>query len=471
VSTHTQNRIRTGKTAGQYTFTERQEAHLSLGADTPKLTVEDVLERVAERNGPGAVPEIERQIAETTPEGGRDLFLQRTDAVYNPDSPYRLDYGDYGRPTGAQCEALAGLGYENINQFGPDLMKNFPGHDALIENGIGPERLELLATLPRPSFAWSDWEKEAYFQAPLDQLDEDIPNPLKAPRPAYEKTVTLLQPERAKRIREAYETGIWDKPLIEAEDYPLPVLADLRDALPSSKRGHWHITRLADKGITGRHLRDYGVKAAERFTGKELDDSGIEPAAVRSVLANAPHAELDDVAKLAAGGFSRGRELRATATAMGTSDADTLIEARKYATGEQLAVYRHGRRDPLTAEDAKAVGELFAAGIDDPRKLDQWAIEVHTQGAKWRPGASVFRTYADVITAGISPAKLGKMTRAGIPMHEAARHKDAEDLWAAGKPFRDEYQADQDRLIGTPFARQRRMWVYTEDNYLERTAK
>lgn len=468
VSPYVQNRIQTGKTAGQYTFTDHQEAAVSLGATEPALTVEDVLQRVAEHNGPGAVPAVEREIAATTPGGGRDLYLQRTDALYNPDSPYRLDRGDYGRPTGAQCEALAALGYTNVNQFGPGKIWNFPGHDTLIDNGIGPERLELLAQLPRPSYQWSDWEKEAYYEAPVTLLDEDILDPGRDPRRIYEKTVSLLAPERSRRVQEAWKRNIVDKALIESEQYPLPVLADLRDALPSSKRGAWHITGLADKGITGRHLKEYGVKASERFTGKELDESGIEPSAVRSVLSNAPDASLEDVAKYAAAGFTKGRDLRSTARALGTSDADTLIEARQYATGEQLAIYRNGRREPLNLEDAKAVGDLFKAGIDDPRILDRYATEVHAEANPWeRRGPSVFRTYADVITAGITPKQLGRMNRAGIPSREAARFKDSTDLWADGQRFRDQYQADQDSLIGTPYAYQRRDWAFTAENYTE----
>lgn len=469
MSSYVQNRLQTGKAAGQYTFTERQEATVALGAAGSGLTVEDVLQRVAETNGPGAVPAVEREIAATTPGGGRDLYLQRTDALYNRDSPYRVDRYGYG-PTGAQCEALAALGYENVNQFGPDKLKNFPGHDTLIDNGIGPDRLELLGQLPKPSYQWSDWEKEAYYEAPLTLLDEDILDPGRDPRRVYERTVTLLHPERGRRVREAWDLGINDKALIESDNYPLPVLADLRDALPSSKRGAWHITGLAKKGISGRHLREYGVKAAERFTGKELDDSGLEPSAVRSVLANAPTAEFEDITKFIAGGFTKGRELRSTAQAMGTSAADTLIEARKHATGQQLSVYRHGRREPLTLEDAKAVGELFKAGIDDPRKLDRWADEVHAAANPWnRRNPSVFRTYADIITAGVTPKKLGTMTRAGIPMWEAAKFKDSTDLWADGKAFRDEYQADQNALIGTPYAYQRRDWAFTKEDYADGT--
>ncbi|HEX9226154.1 MAG TPA: hypothetical protein VF885_05805 [Arthrobacter sp.] len=468
MSSYVQNRIQTGKAAGQYTFTEHQEAAVSLGGSG--LTVEDVLQRVAEHNGPGAVPAVEREIAATTPGGGRDLYLQRTDALYNRDSPYRLDRGNYGRPTGAQCEALAALGYTNVNQFGPEMLRNFPGHDTLITNGVEPERLELLAQLPRPSYQWSDWEKEAYYEAPVTLLDEDILDPGRDPRRIYERTVTLLHPERGRRVKEAAELRIIDKALIESVQHPLPVLADLRDALPSSKRGAWHITGLADKGITGRHLKEYGVRAAERFTGKELDESGVEPSAVRSVLSNAPDASLEDIAKFAGGGFVKGRDLRSTARALGTSDADILIEARKHATGEQLATYRQGRREPLTLEDAKAVGDLFKAGIDDPRILDRYAMEVHAEANPWdRRNPSVFRTYADIVTAGITPKKLGRMTRAGIPMWEAAKFKDSTDLWADGSHYRNEYKADQDALIGTPYAYQRRDWAFTAENYTEGT--
>ena len=473
MSSYVQNRIQAGKTAGQYTFTERQEAanvSLSGAASGSGLTVDDVLQRVAEHNGPGAVPAVERQIAETTPGGGRDLYLHRCDAIHNRDSAYQVDRYGYG-PTGVQCEALAGLGYESVNQFAPGRVKNFSGVDSLISNAVSPERLELLAQLPRHEFQWSGWEKEAYLEAPVGLLDEDILDPGRDPRRVYERTVTLLHPERGRRVKEAWELGINDKGLIESEQHPLPVLAELRGALPSSKRGTWHIVQYADRGITGRHLREYGVKASDRFTGKELDESGIDPSAVRSVLSNAPHAPLEDVTKFAAGGFNKGRDLRSTARAMGTSDADTLIEARRHATGDELATYRQGRREPLTLEDAVAIGELTKAGIDDPRVLDRWATEVHAAANGTELSSSVFRVYADVVTAGITPKQLGRMTRAGIPMREAAKYKDSTDLWADGQEFRATYDAAQQRRIASGWQREHRDWSFTEENYLEGAAK
>jgi hypothetical protein len=128
---------------GQFATAQHGEATLTLTTPSAEPTEESVLAAAAEHQGPGAVPGIRRRLAEVTTEGGRRLFLQRCDALYSGDSIYRVDRSIYG-PSPEQCDDLAALGYESVNDFTPDKLKNFSGIDSVIQAGVGPERLAVL---------------------------------------------------------------------------------------------------------------------------------------------------------------------------------------------------------------------------------------------------------------------------------------------------------------------------------------
>ncbi len=57
------------------------------------------------------------------------------------------------------------------------------------------------------------------------------------------------------------------------------------------------------------------------------------------------------------------------------------------------------------------------------------------------------------------------MTRAGIPVTEAAKHKNTEDLWAAGREFRAAWDADQASKVAGRWERETTPWAYTEETY------
>lgn len=306
---------------GQFAANEHGESGLMLAPAGPEpLTVEGVLAAAALDSGPGAVPGISRRIAETTSEGGRRLFLQRCDAMYNRDSEYEIDRSVYG-PTPEQCDGLAALGYESVNQFSREKLNRFRGTGSLIDNGIGPERLAVLDKLSTHEHQWSAWEKSAYLNAPLDDLGQVIGDKDMTRAEKYAATVDLMGLEaNSARARKAIGMKIGDRALIEADQYPLEDLADLRDALPESKRSAMQIVGLAERGITGPHLRTYGSKACESFTGKELDEALVAPKTIRSFLAAGLKPGLGEMKTLHDAGYTSGSDLKAASQVLRTTD-------------------------------------------------------------------------------------------------------------------------------------------------------
>lgn len=455
---------------GQFAATMHGEPGLRLGAPGPAAVNEDdVLTAVTESMGPGAVPGVRRRLAETQTDGGRQLFLQRCDALYNQESAYTVDRSIHG-PDPEQCDALAALGYESVNDFSPEKLKNFRGVDSIIAGGIEPGRLELLTRLTRHEFQWSAWEKEAYLGAGLEDLETVISNQDASLRDRYVATVALLGPEKAERVRHALELGIGDRGLIEADTHPLETVAELRAALPSSKRGAWHIVQLADKGITGAHLRTYGTKACEQYTARQLEASPVPPKTIRSFLAAGVRVDLDGMKLLHEAGYTAGADLKSASQAMGTYDPERLAAARGHASGDELARFGAALSSRVSVEDAEAIAVLRAHGITEPAQLRPYTTAAHSRANHAvNRNQSVLAVHANVIKAGISPEKLGQMQRAGIPVDEAPAFKDSADLWADGKKYRDAHDADQARKLEGRWIRTASPWAFTEENYLKGT--
>jgi hypothetical protein len=458
---------------GQFAATEHGESLVALGPAGPaRLTEEDILAAVSSHEGPGAVPGVRRRISETTTDGGRQLFLQRCDAMYNPDSPYRIDRSTYG-PTPEHCDALAALGYESVNEFSRDKTENFPGIGSLIDGEVGPDRLELLSKLSTHQHQWSAWEKSAYLNAPLEDLGQVISDKDMTRAEKYIATVDLMGLENnSARARKAIEMKIGDRGLIEADDYALEDLADLRDALPDSKRNASHIVGLAQRGISGPHLRAYGSKACETYTGKELDESLVAPKTIRSFLASGFSPSLDGMKILHDAGYTSGNDLKAASQVLRTTDPELLAAARKHTTGAQMALFSTATGNMLRPDDPKAIGRLNKLGIDHPDQLRPWTAAIHVRANKFIDrDRSVLAIHADVIKAGLTPERLGEMTRAGIPVTEVAKHKDTKDLWAAGTEYRAAWDADQASKVARRWENEAIPWAFTEETYRDGAAK
>lgn len=473
--TITRPRVDAGVPAGgEFTAFGHSDAVPSLGAPAPAkaLDAETIFALAAEHTGPGVVPELERQYEAATTDTGRDLLLQKWDSYYNPASTYASRQSSYDL-TPERCDRLGELGYTDLEQVSLPQLKNI-GLVAITRHGITPDRLELINRLAMPEYRWSDWEKEAVLTADVDDLDALIQNTeIPTLEDKYLATVALLGPEKYNRAKEALAGGLrfHEKGLVESDLDPGD-LARLRNALPDSKRGAWHIIGLAEKGITGEHLKSYGSKACETFSGPELDASGIKPAVIKSLVSSGVRGDLAFYRRLSDGGFTKGSDLKDAAGALETNDVAALVRARKHATGEQMAVFKAATRQKITLVDAQAIGRLAKAGITEPDQLRAWSSTIHKEANKYvdLDGDSKLAIHADVVDAGITPEHLALMSRAGIPVTEAPRHKNTKDLWAAGKPFRDNYEANEQRRLEQRWIREAQPWAFTKDTFEAGTA-
>lgn len=271
MSTAFRHRVGAGvPSGGEFKATAHSDVVPALGvpATTPStLPVGELIEVEAARYGAGYRDRMEAQYARLETDGGRTLFTQHLDARANPETRFDsraiqgvTDTSDYDR--------LAELGYTDVNELAEVKRKNLRGLDTVLTAGITPERLAVLNAQPRHEFQWSAWERDAYLNAPLEQL-EDAFSPLKNPRQQYLAAVTIGHPERTSRVREAWMLG-YDKALVES-DHDLTTLARLRDEIPDTKRNATYILAFADKGITAAHLKRYGVRNCTKYDAKALD--------------------------------------------------------------------------------------------------------------------------------------------------------------------------------------------------------
>lgn len=468
-------RVEAGVPAGgEFKAYGHSDAVPTLGAPAAPagLDLEAVLAHASSSIGPGVVPGMEEQYESVTTGAGRDLLLQKWDARYNRETPGYRNYADYDL-TPERCDQLAVLGYTRLDQFMEDKTSRFGGIAFVTSNKVTPDRLEVLGRVTLPAHRWSAWETEALLTADVEDLDALFQTEIPTAEEKYLATVALLGPEKYARAKEALAGGLrfHEKGLIESDEDP-STLARLRNALPDSKRGAWHIVGLAKKGITGDHLKAYGSKACDQFTGPELDASNIKPAVLKSLLASGVRGDLAYFRKLSNAGFTKGVDLKDASQAMETTDANILIRARRHATGEQMALFRSATRKTITPDDAKAIGRLAKAGITNPDQVRERMRGYHPAANRYEDrDVSVLVLHADVVEAGIAPERLNAMSRAGIPITEAVRLKDAPDLWAAGKPFRDVYEATEQRRFEQHWTREVTPWAFTEDTYRDAPAE
>lgn len=462
---------------GQFAATAHGESGLSLlPPATPTgdgLDAETVIASAARIIGPGIVPELERQFGEAKTAGGRQLLLQSVDSRYNRDSVYeRVD--SMAGLDAKRADQLTELGYTNVGQFSHTKLRNLNGISSVVRHGIEPDRLAFIGKLNRGEYHWSRWEKEIILTAPVADLENLIvSNKGKSHEEKYIATVALLGPTKEARARQAIAAGIrpGETGLIEAERHAPETLIALRDELPETKRSAAYIVELADRGITGEHLKQYGAKACEAFSGAELDAAEIKPAVLRSLVSSSIQTDLASYRKLHEAGYTKSADLKAASDAMRTVDIKTLAAVRKYADGRTLQAFAAKLGTSLSKADARAIGRLGKAGITEPAQLRPWTAAAHNEANRFIERGTALGLHADIVAARITPERLGEMTRAGIPVNEAPGLKNAPDLWAAGKPFRERWEADQERKFQQRWIREAQPWAFTEDTYRDGAAQ
>lgn len=466
--TNVDNRARVAAgvvTGGQFAEEAKSEpANLSLATAPSVPSIEEITDLVCADMGEGMRLSFDQAAAAPQTDEGREFLRRALAAVYHPDhlDPRRDSIRTYIAPE--ECDRYAELGYSDPAELVEKALRNFHSVYEIADAGIDKDRLDAVDALGLKNWSWTSWEKEALYGADVDDLLE-----IAAADPAdhYRMIAALGGPEREARVVEAQAIGLTDKDLIENEQHPVRILKDILDAMPTREQNAHSVSMVASRGHAAENVKTYGAPVCRKFNTVELACTPLSPAQVRSLHSGLKSASLDGLEKLAAAGFTKGKEIREVSKAMNTENLPDLVAARRHATAEQLSEFRQVEPNkPMDASDAKAVGILVKNGIAKAEDLRPYFKGIYRQ-ANWcvEHGTAALPVYASIVKAGITPERLGHMTRAGIPTDRVHEFATAEDLWEAGREFREGYAKDQERQVTSGWSRAAIPWEWDKDDY------
>lgn len=180
-----------------------------------------------------------------------------------------------------------------------------------------------------------------------------------------------------------------------------------------------------------------------------------------------PEGTIDDLEKLHAGGFTKATELKDLRDTMGPFTVKDAIAARRHIEPAKLLPWRKVVPKDLTLADVRAAAVLAKHGKTSAEDLKEYQ-DIHRPAHETldRQGSSL-PIWASIVKAKITPERLKVMTRAGIPVTEAAKFAKEENLWAAGEPFREAVMANRERQLKLGFTRRTEVepWAYTEADF------
>ena len=463
----TRTRVAAGvRTGGQFAEEAKSEPDLNLAPGTgswPEPSLEDVINVACDRYGEGYRAGFEAQATIPRTDEGKELYRRTLAGAYHPD--YQDDRLTYQKPRAADCDVLAELGYRDPADLMEKAVAAFGDAQAVVQQRIAKDRLDAVHAIGRNRYQWTNWEREAYLSADLDALKAVAEAPDWDSK--YEAIAAARGPQFTARLQEAKNVGLKDWGLIEYDHHPAALLKNLQDAMPPSKRDPMSVAKMANMGHTAVSLKSFGATVCERFTDAEVFSSTLTPAQLRSLHSGMKRAGIGDLEKLHNGGLTNGKEVRELSKAMRTEDVDVLVGARRHITGEQMAQFAgFNKGTSFTVDEAAAAAELLTHGYEKAADLRHHATAVYGP-SRWciDRKAAELPIFANIVKAGITPERLGVMTRAGIPADRAHEFVNTEDLWEAGRQFRDAYAKDQDRRVKDGWSISGIPWEFSKEDF------
>lgn len=409
-------------------------------------------------------------------EGMRGHYEERFDALSTPEGVALLSgyfTENVGRPYDGSIEAdfdrLAELGYDDAATMAKLAREAFTYHGLheVSSTGITPDRLEVMAQFkPNRNGQGEGWEDEALLNGDLETLRAAIG---KNPLDKYRAVAASLGPEKSARLEACLDAGADQKYLIEAEDCDPVMLGAVYNALP--KTGKHLAVEIVRNGHDEQSLKTYGAKLASDIPHEMLQGSACKPAHLKAVASAyktyymPPEEKLKIYEDLVNAGYTKGSEIRDMVKAAGLENAEDLIRHRKLVEPATAAAYAgvflrgQSRIQRLEEDELKAVGELARLGYEDPNTLPSFRLARESQWdapANFKP----LPAYASLIASGISKDRAKALSQAGVPVHRIAEFKDAKDAWEAGRPFREQYDAWQQRRVKDGWVKAPMPWQY-----------
>ena len=409
--------------------------------------------------GPGYTETIRRELDAFTTENAKNLYL---DFISNPgDSHARHE----------EIITLADtLGYTSSAQTAGVPL------GTLIRHHIRPKQLpHLIKHLGSPG----DWNHRwvTHGQWDAEGMEKATPKALDAAFAATANVYTALaiaaDPSREDRIRACVDRGVKDIALIESQIDP-ELLADLT-AAAGIRTTPDAVIELAKGGFTGAEVRAYGPIACQRYGLQQL--SSVKYAgAIRSLTSAfpstfSPAPTLEDLNTLIKAGYTS----RTLVYRMGDNFGlernrveaiPDLITVAAHVTAAEVESLRFIHRGKLSVEEAPACRILIDAGLNSMEAIVEYTSRVHVRSQQGEARQySTLTLLAAVAEAGISPERFGQLSRVGIPI-SVMPSVDGRDVWAAGRRYRRQVQAVEERSFEQGFSRREpRPWEFTEHTF------
>lgn len=443
---------------GEFGFQQRPEA-VGVELAFPVSPREAGIEAAVAQIGEGIRPHIEERFDQvSTPEGTAllsDYYVKNAGKSY--DGHIEADF-----------DHLAELGYDDIEDLCTKAqgLYSYHGLYEIDKDSISPERLDVLVELKPSQQRSSDWESEAYKSGDLDALRSAIG---KNPLDTYRAIAASLGPEKTERLWACLDAGVDQKNLIEAEDCDPATLGAVYNALPKTYKNL--AAAIVRNGHDEQSLKTYGAKLASDIPLEMLQGSACKPAHLKAVCSahktyyRPPEEKLKIFEDLVNAGYTKASHIRDMVKAAGLDDAEHLIRHRKLVEPATAAAYAdvflrgQDRMQRLDEDELKAVGVLARFGYEDPKTLPSFHL---AREAQWNAPASFkpLPAFASLIASGISKERAQAMSKAGIPVEKIAEFKDAEDIWEAGRPFREAYDQYQARSVERGWVKAPAPWQY-----------
>lgn len=409
--------------------------------------------------GPGYTETIRRELEAFTTENAKNLYL---DFISSPgDNHARRD----------EITTLADtLGYTSSAQTAEVPL------GTLIRHQLRPERLPHLIKHLGSAGDWNhrwvthgQWDAEGMEKATPEALDAAFA----ATANVYTALAIAADPSREYRIRACVDLGVKDIILIESMIDP-ELLADLTDAAGIRTMPH-AVIELAKGGFTGAKVRAYGPIACQRYGLQQL--SGAKHAgAIRSLTSAFPSTfppapTLEDLQALIKAGYTSRALVYRICDNFGlernrVESIPDLITVAAHVTATEVESLRFIHRGKLSVEEALACRILIDAGLNSMEAVTDYTSRVHLRSQHGEARQqSTLSLLAAVVEAGISPECFGQLSRAGIPI-SVMPSVDRRDVWAAGRRYRRQVQAAEERSFEQGFSRQEpRPWEFTERTF------
>ena len=449
--------------SGEFGTQQRlEDQSIVLPAAPSAPTREEVIDMLCRSSGEGMRPALEADFDKAQTPEGEALMC----AYYA--SP-RLHHQHVGRISPESFDTLAELGYTDVGQLTVDGYKVFMrGMDAVARERIEPERLAVLADIGGHTMQnASSWEKEAYLNADIRDLHRLVSIPQHPGIERYRAIAEMLGPDKADRLQRCIAAGLTTKELVEADDFEPELLAGIRELLPETRKSM--TIRIAENGHSPKTVAAYGRQLAEDMPADELLASPLKPSILKAMYSGSKYRDVKVLEDLHHAGFTKASEIRAMAGVLGTDHPKELARARRQVEPEHAARFLAGfgsRKTKLDFDDIVAVRKLVRKKITDPQQLADLTSKMH-KTVQWKadPSESALGLYAGLVQAGLDKDTIGVMSRAGIPVDKMPEMKDAGDYWAAGAPFREEYEKEQQWKAERKWIRVPMAWEYSEEDY------